>query len=391
MPRVFWCNQQSLMTEAVREAVAFGADIGSTDHKAAMPPFNCREGAPALPPDLVCYNVPVYGAKVKHAVMGLLTAPVRELSAALDLPLPEFGLDEFVVGKTKKLLRLVDAAKAQKLAGENAAATARLEGFCNAFGALTGDSIRGPAEWDAFVRSHVTSAAQGDWIDKPELRSVLQLFGFDAAAAAALRAVAVEGVDKETGQKVATDVEHTSLRWLPKALTAYGPIGCFGDIVNLAYAALGVDSTAPFTEEGTVATLKEFGAILVDPAKYSEIWVPTHLVMDGESDDIMTLAVLEFMHKSAGTQLSVLFQLPNDPAFDGLARRFSGCSKWTGKCRVYRDPESANGKAISNHFKLGLSMADAPSPMSPSSSSSPPPPPKRRRRADDVHRGTSRR
>ena len=55
------------MTEAVREAVAFGAESGSIDHKAAMPPFNCREGAPPLPPNLMCYNVPVYGAKMKKA------------------------------------------------------------------------------------------------------------------------------------------------------------------------------------------------------------------------------------------------------------------------------------------------------------------------------------
>lgn len=357
--RMFWCNQQSQMTEAVRAGVVFGAGLDKVvEHKAAMPPFNHREGTPPLPRDLVCYNVPVYGSKMKNAVMALFTPPVRELAAELELPLPVYGLDHFVVGKTKKIVAIVDAAKARAdcQSGENQAATARLEAFCAAFSALTDESVDGPEAWGTFVQQHVVESAKGNWLDRLEFGSVLQLFGFSDDVAAALRALPVEVTDKKTGEKAMSDLTKESLRWLPKALAAYGPMGCFGDIVNLAFAALGKDPAEPCTEAGTIGVLQQFGAVLADPRKYAELWVPEYLIFDGESDDIMSLIVLEYMHKLAGTKLTSLFQLPVDDVFDPLAAKFAERTPWTGACRVYRDPDSGNGKAISGHFKLGLDV-----------------------------------
>ena len=147
-------------------------------------------------------------------------------------------------------------------------------------------------------------------------------------------------------------LEHVSLRWLSKALNAYGPKGCFGDVVNLVFAALCRDPKEKVSESTTVATLEEFGDRLSE-GDVEGLWVPTHLVHDAESDDIMALCVLEHLHRlkrrsSGESALSILCQLPTNQSLDILAVRFMAWSH----CKVYRDPDAANTEAIRGHFGL---------------------------------------
>jgi hypothetical protein len=67
--RVFWCNHQTTAAAQARRLVCFGLP-STAEHRAAMPPFN-RGGpdAPPVPPEIRCYDVPVYGVKIREAGM----------------------------------------------------------------------------------------------------------------------------------------------------------------------------------------------------------------------------------------------------------------------------------------------------------------------------------
>ena len=277
--------------------------------------------------------------------------------------------------KASRLHVVLEAARRQpecSVDGSNATALANLENFVREFEQLDPAAITNQTEWDQFVRRFVGTGTNGnsgsgggehgrgkrarrDWTDMLDTKDVLALFGFDSRAVANIRDARCEGIT----------VESAALRWLSRALTAYGPSGCFGDIVNLAHAVLGhgvgledhvlKNSETP-SEDGTVAVLKRFGRVLREGADLSEaataqggrpLWVPTHLVHDAESDDIMALVALEHLHRTARTRLRVLVQLPADDAFDSLSARFKAASDhWS----VYRDLQSRNGKAILSHF-----------------------------------------
>eukprot|EP00035_Acanthoeca_spectabilis_P028313 m.470056 g.470056 ORF g.470056 m.470056 type:complete len:371 (+) comp29361_c0_seq1:179-1291(+) len=340
--RVYWSNQQTGLTAQIREAVGFALP-GEVEHRAAMPPFNHRPGTPALPPSLVCYNVPVYGLKIREAAMALFTPSITRLAVELGLPLPERKLDPFLQKQSHKIREVCAAARerADCQDGRNAEALRRLDDFVAAFETVDPRSITSNAQWDAFVRGFI----EGDvnWLDNLAVHRVLRVFGFDDATSSVLCATVVDGAPLAGG----------SLKWLSRALSAYGPAGCFGDLVNLAYAMLGMNpapQSAP-TEDDTVAVLNRFGSVLnADPnvPDSNALWIPTHLVHDAESDDIMTLVLLEHFHRRRSTELQVLVQLPPEPEFDGLTAKFTARPNW----RAYRDPDSENAPAIRSHFGI---------------------------------------
>jgi hypothetical protein len=304
---------------------------------------------------------------------------LRRLGTDLKLPTPQRRFDPFLQTKVPRLQMIVTAASAALAKrghnGGNPAAVDRLDKFVRAFQALDPATVWDDdgVAWDAFVRQFVgtprppSDGAAGagttghaarakrarvdrnlDWKSMLSLDCVLQLFGFTDDEAAAVRATPCEG----------TTVERAVLRWLPRALAAHGFAGCFGDVVNLAYAMLGADPpSGPQTENHTVDIIKRFSKVLQNGARdkpreplkaaaASTLWIPTHLVHDGESDDIMTLLVLEHLHRRQGSRLRVLMQLPAHRDFDKLVARFDSPPHWT----VFRDPDALNGEAIKSHF-----------------------------------------
>jgi len=302
----------------------------------------------------LCFDVPVFGLRIREAAMALLIPEVRQLAVNHGLPLPQREVDVFLQQKVAKCWPLIESARTTSNCDPKA--TEALERFVRSFEALDPATIESPEDWDTFVRSFVTLEPGEDWRELLHFEHVLSLFGFDQSTALALRHQTAGGNGEQT-------LEQVSLRWLSKCLGAYGPKGCFGDIVNLAYAVLGRDPEEAMSESATCNVLEEFGVVLRRAAKEEEegcsgggafaaLWMPTHLVHDAESDDIMTLAVLEYMHQVAGTELQVLLQLPEDPAFDGVADRLSAGSGTSSRCQVYRDPESGNGTAVASHFGL---------------------------------------
>ena len=185
MAQYYWCNQQTLLTSHIRDAVCFAAP--DAEHKASMPPFNCRD--PAImttePPLWTTYNVPVFGVKIPATVMNrVLTPEVRTIAAELQLPLPHNELDPFLQSKAPKIRLLVSAAQLRDDCGE---AVIRLSNFVDEFEALDGESISSPDAWDEWIRQFLLIPAKEDWRDRLHFDHVLSLFGFSRAAADALR------------------------------------------------------------------------------------------------------------------------------------------------------------------------------------------------------------
>ena len=302
--------------------------------------------------NLQLLNVPVYGLAMREIVMGILEDDnIRQVALDHRLPLPTRVLDTWLQKKVHKITPLVSAAR------ETGHDARRLEQFITAFSELDAASIDTPEAWDQFVHQFITIRPGDDWRELLHFDHVLSLFGFDVAAAAALRSVTVseEAAGEQRGTGNQQTLEQTSLRWLSKFLCAYGPKGCFGDVVNLAFAVLSVASEG-HTEASTCDVLKRFGMLLRRASyegrtAFDGLWIPTHLVHDAESDDIMTLAILQYMHEVSGTELQVLVQLPSEPTFDPLAEKFT-TGPGASNCQVYRDAQSRNGAAIASHFEL---------------------------------------
>ena len=353
--RLFVCGQQTKALNAqlsvllalppagpTRKQAAGAASHGrrrQCDHvtvKAAMPPFNRREGMRLLP-GTVEFDAPVFGPAIADALVALFDAPgMAALAAELGVLVPRRRLDPFVQGKAAKVQALVEAARARTdcRSGANAAAVGALAGFLAAFERLAPASVTTVGEWRAFCGAHCPEG----WETHLHYDNVLPFcFGFEPATAKALRAHAYAG----------TDLEAYSLRWLVKALNGYAPEGCIGDVVNLAFAMQHPAPPAALSNidhsEGAVvaalADLKE--AIGAKGFTGKGLWIPTHLCHDGESDDTLSWLLLEHVRRKLGAApLHVLAQLPTDKRLDGAAAHFARKG-----CAVFRDGDSRNAEA----------------------------------------------
>ena len=238
--RVFLCNQQTKMAQTMQQDLLEPRGVGSlVSARASMPPFNKRDDVP-IPAAMEVYNVPVFSISVKNTIMSLFeeNAALRATAVDLGIPLPEYRLDTFVQRKVASSCRyLVAAAKRRADFGTdlmNQRATARLEGFIDAFVALAPGDMKTPGEWNAFVCSHAVCGQ--DWPKCLHFEELLpDVFGFEVSTAAELRKDPIAIKDPISGQFKTETLEHFSLRWICKALTAFGPSGCFTDVVNLIF------------------------------------------------------------------------------------------------------------------------------------------------------------
>ena len=148
--------------------------------------------------------------------------------------------------------------------------------------------------------------------------------------------------DKKSGAVEVKDLETFSVRWLAKALGAYGPEGCLGDAVNLALAMKHATPHPDQSEATIVSTLDELKLKLDAGGANHFSWVPTHLQHDAESDDTLSWLLLERVRRLIGAEpLRVLVQLPVDARLDAAAAHFAAKG-----CTVFRDPDSRNADAV---------------------------------------------
>jgi len=337
--RLFVCGQQTVSLNS--ELAGFVGMRTVTSVKAAMPPFNRRESM-QLYAGTVEFNAPVFGPSILNATMALFDSPeMAALAAELGVRVPQYQLSTFVQKKAAKVKVLVEAARARADcgAGANATAVENLANFVAAFEKLTPASVPDLKSWRTFCDGHCPAG----WEEHLHFDHVLTFcFGFEPATAKALRVQKHSETDPKTGRVETKDLENYSVRWLAKALGAYGPEGCLGDVVNLALAMLHAAPPADMSEGAIVFTLSSLKEVLDGPTFSGDgLWIPTHLCHDGESDDTLSWLLLERVRRKLGVEpLRVLAQLPTDARLDGAAAHFvrKGCA-------VFRDDDSRNAEA----------------------------------------------
>jgi len=171
---------------------------------------------------------------------------------------------------------------------------------------------------------------------------VLDNFGFEKEASDLIRKTQFE---KEDGEKVT--FEQHALRWLSKALGAYGPEGALTDVVNLAFAMTEqeFDGLSDIEIADRIRALRE----KIESKNLSGLWIPSHLFMDAETDDCLVWILLHYVSQLNGTlsQFKVLIQLPATPEFDPMAQKWSSMCN----CEIWRDPDSRNEKALMRQLK----------------------------------------
>lgn len=342
--RLFMAGQQTkgLQVELIDWINEGKGPDGYESSRASLPPFNVGSGE--LLPGTKSYNVPVFGPLLNDAVMQLFEMPaMRKIAGDLHLRVPSYAFSTFVQGKLGKVRDLVQAA--QQHHPQAAAATERLAAFCDALEALKPEQVTSRVEWEAFIAR--CGVADG-WKSRLHFDHLLSNFGYDAETAAALRRrTIIKGEEEVT-------LEQHALRWLGKAFSCYQPDGCVADVVNLITAMMCADP--PVGEEAseakTLQRLREFGTRLVEK-DFGDLWIPTHLHIDGELDDSMTWMVLRYVQDHAGeSDLKVLLQLPIDAEFDAVADKINTNRKSLRKVRVYRDTDSRNAKAVTKGLVL---------------------------------------
>ena len=158
--------------------------------------------------------------------------------------------------------------------------------------------INSPADWQSFVDRFVV--CPGQWMSKLHFDHLLTgCFGFDPALAARLQTQTITVT--WDGKDESVTLQHWSLRWLSKALCAYGPKGCLGDVVNLALAMLfpvapsGISETEICVVLSKVKDLLHTPTALLKAIDAGAVWIPTHLQHDAERDDTLCWLLLERM------------------------------------------------------------------------------------------------
>jgi len=299
--------------------------------KASMPPFN-NPLKMQFPESMIAINVPVFGVKITSAMLKIFDNPnISDLLTEFEITIPQNRINTFVQQKMFKVYAMLDAGRAEPtIADTQKEAMDRVEKFCKEFEALTSKTINGTPAWEAFIKKHVSS----NWADNLHLDNVLSNFGFDNDAADRLGKMEYVWPD---GEKLS--YSDYSLRWLSKVFLSYGPQVMVTDTVNLVFAMMNVEN---LREEALISEVIERFGKKLNEGDVDDLWVPTHFIMDAESDDFLAWAIIEWVHRLRGTDLEVLVQLAMDPELDALAGRLAA----TMHCSLIRDKGSRNAQAI---------------------------------------------
>ena len=302
---VYACHQQTFFAQTARENWIGKQNVQNYSLRLSMPPFN------AAPPGVQLnghvYVIPVYGIRISKAIMDSFTlVGIPALAQELGVSLPRYGLSEFIQGKMHKVRRLISEARLRDdcQSGVNLVATSRLERFVEAFVVLRDDEIDGPDAWHDWVCSYTAD----DWMEKQEFSHLLSNFGFSTETATEIQSTEIDD-EWDDGSLHKITLEQYSLRWLSKAFAGYNALGCLTDIANLLFAMKGPPPATKPTEDEVVAGLEEVvGKLRANDL--TDIWIPTHMIHDAETDDMLAWLLLTHVHRlkdaSSSPQATIL-------------------------------------------------------------------------------------
>merc|ERR1712216_49337 len=205
--------------------------------------------------------------------------------------------------------------------------------------------------WKRFVEGHVAAG----WESRLHFDHVLQNFGFDDDAAKQLRGTKHTETDPKSGEETTQDLETFSFRWLGKAFSGYSVKGCLTDVVNLLFAMAELyddGKDAKNLAESEIAGKITEVVTKVNKGDLSGLWVPTHIVHDSESDDLLCWLLLEHIHKKLGSDLQVLVQFP--PSAERDLQDYVQKMSERKNVTFFRDRDSNNEKAVRGALGLPL-------------------------------------
>jgi len=307
--------------------------------KASIPPFNVKTGRP---PDYVAgVDLPAFGPNISRAVMEIFASDaIREVARQLNVPIAKVELSAFVQKKMKKVHEMIKYAREDPKIEASVEAINKMEDFVKEFENLNPNDIKDYDAWSEFMHKHVKPG----WENRIHFDVLLDNFGFEKAAADALRSKEIE----DDGQT--KTLELYACRWLSKAFTGYAPDGALVDVVNLAWAMSGrpipmENGKINLTDIQIAEEITRVHQKITDKRMF-DLWIPSKFVMDAEVDDNLCWIWLESIHRAQGTKLQVLVQLPQDSELDDVAESMG---KVDG-CTVWRDPDSRNSEPVKKAY-----------------------------------------
>jgi len=333
---VFICCQHSAKCKKMMDETLGGP---ATSVKTSTPPFNVRDAlkitAPRFASDQIDYNVAVFGVKMPALVHSTFEHPeISRVGVEKRIPISEYAMDTFIQKKMPKALDLVAVAQEMNLDSGDKAALTKYKAFCEEFQSLDGGKMNLEA-WKQFISKHNPNG----WEDNLAFDDVLvKNFGFSKDTSDKLRTMTKQVEEK--GEMTEVSYEQHSLRWLTKAYKAYGPVGCQTDVINLAFAMMRVEPPKEADESQALEVFQKFKDKLVKK-DLEDLWIPTHLIHDGEIDDALTWLVLEYVHSLQGTKLEVIIQMPQDDSSEQVC---TFMESHPTKPRTFKDPDSGNAK-----------------------------------------------
>jgi hypothetical protein len=259
---------------------------------------------------------------------------ISKMRVEKGIPISEYAMDTFVQKKMPKALDLVTAAQEMNLDPGDQTALTKYKHFCEEFQSLDGSKMNVEV-WQKFISKHNPKG----WEENLRFDEVLvKNFCFSKDTSDKLRTMTKQVEEK--GEMTEVNYEQHSLRWLTKAYKAYGPVGCQTDLINLAFAMMKVEPPKEADESQALEVFQKFKDKLVNK-DVKDMWIPTHLIHDGEIDDALTWLVLEYVHSLQGTNLKVIIQMPQDDSCEQVCKFMESHPM---KPRTFRDSDSGNAK-----------------------------------------------
>jgi len=282
---------------------------------------------------------------------------IRSQARELEIEIPNPMLDAFVQKKMSKVRVLLDMAQERPDAGTggNPDAIKKLKDFVDAFQNLKKDEIKTSQQWETFVGQYIVQKHQADWQARLHFDHVLLNFGFEQDTATALQKAETKDGDETV------KLEQHSLRWLSKALSAFGVPATMCDIVNLVFAMQKKTNQdieelkkADGSDSKIAAVIEEFGEKMKRKTPLKDMWVPDGMVLDGETDDTLAWLLLECVRKCIKKKPPrILAQIPAKDIDEGHRDKVEAVLK-RHNVEVFRDEDSTNAKPLLTNFQRFL-------------------------------------
>jgi hypothetical protein len=335
------------------------------------PPFSNNIAQRYMADTVIDINAPFYTGRQYQESAGFFDFPfVRDAASILEYQLPAKVISGILQKKSQKLLAAM--ATAQELAYDenkpqfpisNIDAIKSVEVFTRNYMKLTNDDMPNIPTFYAFVDNHVIeSRKNGQWMQYQHFDTVLSNFGVDENFESAFTDLDVIYSEKTGSFEIQDGPDEANadikkmrfdgIRWLAKIMGfGYGLDGCVTDVGNCVTAMqIDFDPSNGINEEDSFKHLSDltdrFRKVEKGITDFSDLWIPTHLIMDAELDDDLTWILLKAIAWQQETTLHTYVQLPTNSSLDCAADWYRARG-----CHVFRDPDSGNWPVLLKKFK----------------------------------------